>query len=135
MADQLLEIKDVIEKEVSIINNIIAQASIHNSFIDGMSSVKTNDESLYYSINEWLEFNELENEYTVAEILIDSIEAFVYQIIDKNNFNGIRHMMIQKWFNIYNDNDVCMCHLLSSDEANELTESEKNKLLMICGED
>lgn len=42
--------------------------------------------------------------------------------------------MIEKWKNIYMENDVCMVHLLSSDEANELSRDEKKRLLLWAGE-
>lgn len=55
--------------------------------------------------------------------------------------NGVAEWMmdiddkIQKWKNIYRYNDVCMIHLMSSEESSELSEEEKATLIEWAGED
>lgn len=52
----------------------------------------------------------------------------------KNEEEGIRFDLIDKWIEEYHNNDVCMKHLLISEEADELTEVEKTRLLKYAGE-
>lgn len=42
--------------------------------------------------------------------------------------------LLIKWQMMYHLNDVCMAHLLISEEANELSEEEKISLLKWAGE-
>ena len=53
----------------------------------------------------------------------------------KNEEDGVRMELIDKWIKIYHDNDICMKHLLINKEANELTEVEKTRLLKYAGEE
>lgn len=53
---------------------------------------------------------------------------------NKSTFTCIREELITKWKAIYKENDICMRHLLASEEANELTEQEKYILYKWAGE-
>lgn len=118
------------EKEVKIINSIIKEAIFYGSTMN--SECESNKETLFETINNWLKLKNLNEKYEIG-IDIDD-ERYAYQLF--NTFESrIRKFMLDKWKKIYNDNDVCMVHLLSSDEANELTENEKNDLLLWAGED
>ena len=60
----------------------------------------------------------------VRKYMGDDIADCMNDFIDK----------IQKWKEMYKRNDVCMIHLMSSEEANELTKEEKDILIKWAGE-
>lgn len=119
-----------IEKEVKIINSIIKEAIFYGSTMD--SDWESNNETLFETINNWLKLKNLNEKYEIGIDICD--ERCTYQLFSTCK-NCSRKFMLDKWKKIYRDNDVCMVHLLASDEANELTENEKNDLLLWAGED
>lgn len=67
------------EKEIKLINNIIAEAIIHGA--DSGGSYEQNEYNLITAINEWLIFKGLHHKYTVKEDIYVGGGWAVHQIV------------------------------------------------------
>lgn len=79
-----------IDQEIDIINRIILHGILHGS--DPCCTYDSNEEKLISTINDWIKYKCLENEYCVSKINIEFKEyGCMYdlgeepQIINKNN--------------------------------------------------
>lgn len=70
------------EKEIKIINKIIAEAVCHGA--DSGGSYDQNAYNLIIAINQWLIFKGLANRYTVEETIAEN-EWHTYQIVPITN--------------------------------------------------
>lgn len=66
------------EKEIKIINKIIAEAVCHGA--DAGGSYDQNEYNLIIAINQWLLFKGLANRYTVEETIAEN-DWHTYQIV------------------------------------------------------
>lgn len=67
------------EKEIELINNIIAEAIIHGA--DSGGSYEQNEEDLTKAVNEWLKFKSISHKYTLKERVDVGYGWHVHQIV------------------------------------------------------
>lgn len=67
------------EKEIELINNIIANAIIHGA--DSGGSYEQNEEDLTKAVNEWLKFNRVSHKYALKKNVNIGCGWYVHQIV------------------------------------------------------
>lgn len=67
------------DKEIKLINDIIAEAIIHGA--DSGGSYENNEEDLFAAVNEWLKFKGLQGRYVLKERVEVECGWHVHQLV------------------------------------------------------
>lgn len=70
------------EKEIALINNIIAESIIHGA--DAGGSYEQNEANLTKAVNEWLKYKGIANMYVLEKHINVGYGWYVHQIVPMN---------------------------------------------------